>query len=113
MNLAIVDDSEIEQEMVISALRTYETERNISLKISPFSDGLSFLNTYHPGDFDLIFMDIYLKKESGIDIVRKIRQIDSKVLIVFLTTSAEHIFEAAPFHFYSLSESTSLHFCGF
>ena len=100
MNLAIVDDSEIEQEIIINTLHAYETERNTPLSISSFHDGVSFLDAYNPGDFDLIFMDIYLKEESGIDIVRNIRQIDSKVLIVFLTTSAEHIFEAAPFHFF-------------
>ena len=49
---------------------------------------------------DLIFMDIYLNELNGIDIVRKISQMDSKVIIVFLTTSKEHIFEAAPFHFF-------------
>ena len=59
-----------------------------------------FLNTYVPGDFDLIFMDIYLNELNGIDIVRKIRQMDSKVMIVFLTTSKAYIFEAAPFHFF-------------
>ena len=58
------------------------------------------MNTYVPGDFDLIFMDIYLNELNGIDIVRKIRQMDSKVMIVFLTTSKEYIFEAAPFHFF-------------
>ena len=54
-----------------------------------YSDGNSFLNTFVPGDFDLIFMDIYLNELNGIDIVRKIRQMDSKVMIVFLTTSKE------------------------
>ena len=100
MNLAIVDDNQIEQEIICSTRHAYESEKNTSLKISSYSDGDSFLNAYIPGDFDLIFMDIYLKDQNGIDIVRKIRQIDSKVLIVFLTTSAEHIFEAAPFHFF-------------
>lgn len=100
MNLAIVDDNQIQQEIILSTLRAYESEKNTSLEISSYNDGDSFLNAYIPGDFDLIFMDIYLKDQNGIDIVRKIRQIDSKVLIVFLTTSAEHIFEAAPFHFF-------------
>lgn len=100
MKLAIVDDNEIEQEILSQTLHTYESEKTISLEISAYSDGDSFWNAYHPGDFDLIFMDIYLKDQNGIDIVRNIRQIDSKVLIVFLTTSAEHIFEAAPFHFF-------------
>ena len=100
MKLAIVDDNKLEQELIFDTLRTYEHERNISLDISSYSDGNSFLNTYIPGDFDLIFMDIYLNELNGIDIVRKIRQMDSKVMIVFLTTSKEYIFEAAPFHFF-------------
>lgn len=100
MKLAIVDDNQMEQEILSTTLHTYESERNITLDISAYIEGDSFLNAYHPGDFDLIFMDIYLKEQNGIDIVRQIRQTDSKVLIVFLTTSAEHIFEAAPFHFF-------------
>lgn len=100
MKLAIVDDNKIEQEIISTTLHTYETERNTSLSISTYDDGDSFLKHYTPGNFDLVFMDIYLKEQTGIDIVRKLRQIDSKVLIVFLTTSAEHIFQAAPFHFF-------------
>lgn len=92
MKLAIVDDNKLEQELIFNTLRTYEHERNISLDISSYSDGNPFLNTYVPGDFDLIFMDIYLNELNGIDIVRKIRQMDSKVMIVFLTASKEHMF---------------------
>ena len=57
MKLAIVDDNKLEQELIFNTLRTYKHERNISLDISSYSDGNSFLNTYVPGDFDLIFMD--------------------------------------------------------
>ena len=66
MKLAIVDDNKLEQELIFNTLRTYEHERNISLDISSYSDGNSFLNTYVPGDFDLIFMDIYLNELNGI-----------------------------------------------
>lgn len=100
MKLAIVDDNKIEQEMLSDTLNVYASDKQLTLEIHTFCDGISFLNAYTPGDFNLIFMDIFLKDETGIDIVRKIRQIDPKVLIVFLTTSAEHIFEAAPFHFF-------------
>ena len=57
MKLAIVDDNKLEQKLIFDTLRTYEYERNISFDISSYSDGNSFLNTYVPGDFDLIFMD--------------------------------------------------------
>ena len=60
-----IDDNKLEQELIFDTLRTYEHERNISLDISSYSDGNPFLNTYIPGDFDLIFMviaDIILYK---------------------------------------------------
>lgn len=100
MKLAIVDDNEIEQEIILNTLNAYHKESGISLEIQSFSDGDSFLNAYKSGNYDLIFMDIFLKNLNGIDIVRKIRQSDLKVLIVFLTMSSDHIFEAAPLHFF-------------
>ena len=100
MKLAIVDDNEIEQEIILNTLDVYSKEHSVHLEIETFSDGGSFLGAYQSVDYDLVFMDIFLADQNGIDIVRKIRQTDSKVLIVFLTTSADHIFEAAPFHFF-------------
>ena len=100
MKLAIVDDNEIEQQIIFNILKIYGKDMNTAFNIRTFSDGGSFLDFYTPGDFDLIFMDIFLTDQTGIDVVRKIRQTDSKVLIVFLTTSTEHIYEAAPFHFF-------------
>ena len=100
MKLAIVDDNEIEQEIILNTLNAYHKESGISLEIQSFSDGDSFLNAYKSGNYDLIFMDIFLKNLNGIDIVRKIRQSDLKVLIVFLTMRSDHLFEAAPLHFF-------------
>lgn len=100
MKLAIVDDNEIEQEIILNTLNAYHKESGISLEIQSFSDGDSFLNAYKSGNYDLIFMDIFLKNLNGIDIVRKIRQSDLKVLIVFLTMSSDHIFEACTTSFF-------------
>lgn len=59
MKLAIVDDNKLEQELIFDTLRTYEHERNISLDISSYSDGNSFLNTYIPGDFEVVSKTTY------------------------------------------------------
>lgn len=46
MKLAIVDDNEIEQEIILNTLNAYHKESGISLEIQSFSDGDSFLNAY-------------------------------------------------------------------
>ena len=92
MKLAIVDDNKLEQELIFNTLRTYEHERNISLDISSYSDGNSFLNTYVPGDFDLIFMDIQMPKMDGYMTTREIRTLKNNkkanIPIVAMTANA-------------------------
>ena len=99
LTIAIVEDDLEYQKQLQKYIEQYGKEHELQYKITVFQNGLNFLEDYK-GDCDLIFMDIYLNELNGIDIVRKIRQMDSKVMIVFLTTSKEYIFEAAPFHFF-------------
>lgn len=47
MKLAIVDDNEIEQEIILNTLNAYHKGSGISLEIQSFSDGDSFLNAYN------------------------------------------------------------------
>ena len=55
-----------------------------------FTDGSEFLASYYQGKYDLIFMDIYMKKVNGVETVAKIREVDDLVPIAFATTSQDH-----------------------
>ena len=90
MKLAIVDDNKLEQEL-ISTLFVLMNMKETSPLIFLLIVTVILFEYLCPWRFDLIFMDIYLNELNGIDIVRKIRQMDSKVMIVFLTTSKEYI----------------------
>ena len=99
IKIAVCDDLAEDRENITRLLSEYTDKNNLYVKIEEFSSGEAFLSS-DTSVYSLVFMDIFLADQNGIDIVRKIRQTDSKVLIVFLTTSADHIFEAAPFHFF-------------
>ena len=99
IRIAVCDDLAEDRENITRLLSEYTDKNNLYVKIEEFSSGEAFLSS-DTSVYSLVFMDIFLADQNGIDIVRKIRQTDSKVLIVFLTTSADHIFEAAPFHFF-------------
>ena len=70
------------------------------METEEYDSGEDFIKAYTPGRFDIIFMDIFMKGIDGIETIRQIRQVDRQVLVVFLTTSREYIFEAAPLHIF-------------
>mgnify|MGYP000887664971 FL=1 len=55
-----------------------------------FSCGEDFLASFDEGQFDMIFMDIYMSGMTGVEAVRKIREIDENTVIAFTTTSLDH-----------------------
>lgn len=55
-----------------------------------FDSGESLLNSYEKGKYDVVFVDVYLPGMSGIDTVRAIRGVDSRIVVVFVTSSIEH-----------------------
>lgn len=89
MNLAIVDDMASEREALRSLLEQYENERRQPMQIEEYYGGEELLRGYIPGAYDVIFMDIFLNNENGVDCAQELRRRDEKVNIIFLTTSPE------------------------
>lgn len=78
-----------ECEIIRSLLRQYEAEHGHSIQIKEFHSGKELLCDYIPGNFNIIFLDIFLHQENGVDCALKLRQIDRNVNLIFLTTSSE------------------------
>lgn len=88
VNIAIVEDTHEDLEELKALLNRYGKEYDVAFKIDEFSDSYSFLDLYTP-TYDIIFLDIELGKENGIDTARKLRTKDSDVLIIFETNIAK------------------------
>ncbi|MDO4275596.1 MAG: LytTR family DNA-binding domain-containing protein [Eubacteriales bacterium] len=100
MRLAIVEDDKEDREKFITMAEKWAYGENISVETQEFSSGEAFTKDYQPGQFDLIFMDVFMRGMDGIETVKQIRQGDRHVLVVFVTNSREYIFKAAPLHIF-------------
>lgn len=96
INIAICDD-DIEELKTISTFVSKDIEElNISFKITVFNEGQDLIEHMSSAkeNFDIIFLDIYMKASQGIDIAREIREFDKKCKIIFITSSHEHAIDS-------------------
>ena len=98
MNIALVDDMPRELTRLSGIIEEYATEHQLPVELKTFNSAEALLKTYRPLQYTLIFMDIYMDGMTGVEAVEKIRETDQETLIVFLTTSADHAFDALRVH---------------
>ena len=94
MNIAIVDDEQIELEAAENYLRNYLTENwsELNFVIQIFSSAEDFLNAFKPGRFQLVILDIRMPEIDGLQLAQIIRaRGDDDANIVFLTGSDDFV----------------------
>ncbi|MBR6959339.1 MAG: response regulator transcription factor [Clostridiales bacterium] len=98
MNIAIVDDNNSDIEQLSPILQDYASLNLTDISIDPYNDPEEFISSYAPFRYTAIFMDIYMNGKNGIDAAGKIREMDPDALIIFLTTSEDHMPSAFSLH---------------
>lgn len=89
INVAIVDDMVSECERLRSLLKQYGVQQEHPIQIKEFHSGKELLCDYIPDSYDVVFMDIFLNNENGVDCALELRRLDENVNLIFLTTSSE------------------------
>lgn len=98
MRIAIVDDLAEDAAFIKRLLCSFANEENLSFDISCFISGETFLADLERHSFDVVFMDIFMDGMSGVEAARILRQNDKRCVLIFLTTSTEHMPEAFSCH---------------
>ena len=98
MNIAIVDDTELEAKIITKLIKEYSAQNKIKSEISYFKKAEDFLIDYTQYKFTVIFMDIYMEGISGIEAAKQILQKDSSAIVVFLTSSPDYMADALMMH---------------
>ncbi len=92
IKIAVVDDDLNEQKKLSDMFTRLGGEIGLDLSVVTFSDRESFLAGYDKS-YAMLCLDIELNLEddndNGIELARKIRQVDSDVIIIFITNLAQ------------------------
>lgn len=95
MRIAVCEDNELHQEMLMCLLNRYATEKSINFTLAPYKNGMEFLYDMEEGAFfDIVFLDIYMDDILGIDIAHKLRSAGYRGTIIFLTASPDFALES-------------------
>ncbi|MBP5243063.1 MAG: response regulator transcription factor [Clostridia bacterium] len=92
MNVIVLEDEKKVSDKIQSYVRRFFEERGESVNISAYSDAYSLLEEYQ-ANTDVLFMDIQMNLMTGMEAAVKIREIDQRVLIVFVTNLAQYAVE--------------------
>lgn len=92
IEIGICDDELSYREEIHYILKKIFKSYPINYNIYEFSSGEELLNNY-PKELDILIMDIHMKNLNGMDTARRIRQFDSSLEIIFITSYSEFMQE--------------------
>jgi DNA-binding LytR/AlgR family response regulator len=90
MRIAVCEDNASEQERLTAAIKDWADARKIGADVFCYSSAEAFMFAWPDISFDLVFLDIQMKKMTGIELAEYIRRTDKTMLIVFVTSFAQY-----------------------
>lgn len=88
MKIAICDDDHCFVLKFKDMMNIYYPDTN-KLQIWEFNSGEMFLTSFEAYKYDIVILDIKMKKLNGLEVAKEIRRKDNSVIIVFLTNYEE------------------------
>lgn len=89
LHIAICDDEREFVQHLNGMLCQYSAETGEEIKVTAYYDGIELIEKYDT-TIDLIFLDIQMRLVDGLRAAERIRQLDEKVSIIFLTTLTQY-----------------------
>lgn len=90
--IAICDDEDIFIQELKACLNRYASETDREFCFFVYHDGSEFLEKYN-AEYNLIFMDIRMKRLNGLRTAEAIRRTDRSVGLIFLTSFREYVWK--------------------
>ena len=93
LNIIILEDQAEQAERLSQMLKKYgEAHKDFSYNLKLYNRSIPFLTEYRC-DADLLFLDIQIPDMLGMEAARRIRQMDNRVMIIFITMLTQYAIE--------------------
>lgn len=94
LRIALCDDEAAARETLFIQLAKFLDEETEQI-VYEFSSGSSAVRWLkkHPGEIDLLFLDVEMPEMNGMETASAIREFDENLLIVFVTGYADYVFD--------------------
>lgn len=94
LRIAICDDESSARDalyILLEKILVEETEE-VVYEFSSGANAVSWLQK-HPGEIDLLFLDVEMRSLNGMETAEQIRKFDENLIIVFVTGYSDYVFE--------------------
>lgn len=98
MHIAVVEDNKQDAGRLVQFLEQYGEECFCEMKILCFPNGEEFLASLGKEDYAAVFLDIYMGRVDGMETASRLWKLQPQCMIIFLTSSTEHIRQAFGVH---------------
>ena len=88
IRIAIVEDDKAVQTQLAEYIRRYERQFGRMFELSLFDDGDEIVSDYK-AVYDIILLDVQMRRMDGMATAERIRQMDKDVLLIFITNMAQ------------------------
>lgn len=103
LEIAICDDERLITRKIERMLENIVQNIMIEINTDVFYDGNTLVDHINRGKrYDIIYLDIEMEKQNGVDAARNIRKLDYNVLIIYVTSHesfVREVFEVSAFRF--------------
>ena len=93
MRLCCVEDEIAQGELLKKRILTWGEANNVQINIDLYKSANEYLFNAGKYSYDLIFLDIRMDDINGMELAKRIREEDKGVLLVFVTSEREFVFE--------------------
>jgi two-component SAPR family response regulator len=93
MRIAVCEDERLYRDYILTDIRKWADTTGQDIILSSYDSAEALLMIWGDVLFDIIILDIELKKMSGMDLARIIRNTGEDVIIVFITNYANYSLE--------------------